>query len=91
MTNKITLIYSEDFRENNISKRVYGKLRDAGFDPKSVNVVYEVRIGVFRVDYNFDEKQTLPIDSRLEEMLKELNLTGVEVSSAKDWLSVVAK
>ena len=67
---KISLVYSEDFRENKIAGKVYGRLRDMGFNPTTVNVNYIAKLGVFSVEYNFRDEEDLPESSRLEKILR---------------------
>ena len=81
---RITVKYSEDFRKNKVASRIYDLLRDKGFDPIIINVNYRVSTGVGKVNYTFKEGTILPEKSKLEEMLKGMKFTSVEIFNLEE-------
>ena len=75
---KVTIEYSEDFRENKVAPTVYAALRDGGFDPIAVTHQYIIKLGMSRVEFDFGGHD-LPSQSQLEEKLKELKLGFVKI------------
>ena len=76
---RIIVQYSEDFRKNKVASRIYDLLRDKGLDPIIINVNYQVSTGVGKVNYTFKEGTILPEKSKLEEILKGMKFTSVEI------------
>jgi len=74
----ISINYSEDFRKNEIAGKVYGVLRDNGFDPMRVCENYDVERGINTTTYLFNGSE-FPKESKLKEMLDELNVRSFEV------------
>ena len=66
---RLNLHYSEDFRRNKIAGKVYGMLRDKGFDPLRVSEHYNPGLGEMDVAYLFDDKDA-PTESDLENILR---------------------
>jgi len=81
---RIIVKYSEDFRKNEVASSIYGLLRDKGFDPISIHVNYQVSVGIGEAEYAFKNGTILPEKSKLEEMLKGMNFTSVEILNLEE-------
>ena len=78
---RIGLRYEADLREITPENRVYGLLRDNGFDPLNVENNYNADHGIGFVIYSFRGDVKLPSKSKLEQMLKaaEIDARVIEV------------
>lgn len=74
---RITVGYSEDFKENRKASEVYRILMDEGFDPIDLFLRHDPYCGTGRCVYVFQEGTELPPQKKLEEMLKGVGLTEI--------------
>jgi hypothetical protein len=78
---RITVTYSENFRENRTPSEIYSRLRDNKLDPIKVVSEYNVGVGRGKIIYIFGDNIDLPSDSRLAEILKDIPFDMVGVFS----------
>ena len=74
---RITIEYSENFRENKKASEVLGILIDKGFDPIDLFLRYNPDCRTSRCVYVFQEGTELPTQEKLEGMLIGVDLTEI--------------
>jgi len=77
---KLTIKYSEDFRDNQIVGKVYGLFRDNDLHPTNVNTLHTTGLGVTEACFYFmEDNHDLPENQKLEGILQELNLNEFKI------------
>lgn len=76
---EIEVTYAEDPSKNKVLGKVYRRLRDNDFDMIGFKANYIVNIGMWTVRYIFEDGAKFPDESKLQKILEDINLTGIEI------------
>jgi hypothetical protein len=84
MGNEIRVEYFGDFRGDLTIAAIDDILKRKKLKPKEYFGHYDFPTGSWRVSFHFEDSTKLPSQSQLEEMLKRINLTSIQIGGSEE-------